>query len=334
MPVVVYNYLDEPQTVALALADQPALMLEGEATRRIELAPREVRAVHFRLRAAQVGRHTLEVRATAGTVADAVRRAIEIVPDGQRVETVVSGPLDVPATIDVTVPETAVAGSARTVVKIYPSSFSQLVEGLDAIFQSPYGCFEQTSSTTYPDVLALDYLRRTKQNLPAVEAKARLYIHLGCQRLLSFEIAGGGFDWFGNPPAHRTLSAYGLLELVDMAKVHDVDPLVIERTRQWLLAASSSRTALGRPSSTPCTKIRRATTATSIAFAPRPTLPGRSSRASPQSVPSQRTLRYLRSQAPASIDRSLCAGSGCQGDRGDRSHAVRPRPTISTVWIR
>src|SRR5207249_2734603 len=112
----------------------------------------------------------------------------------------------------------------------------QLVEGLDAIFQRPYGCFEQASSTTYPNVLALDYLRRTHQNLPAVEAKARQYIHLGYQRLLSFEVKGGGFDWFGQAPANRTLTAYGLMEFEDMARVHDVDPSLIERTRRWLLA--------------------------------------------------------------------------------------------------
>ena len=133
------------------------------------------------------------------------------------------------------VPDDAIPGSVQAIVKIYPSSFSQVVEGLDGIFQRPYGCFEQTSSTTYPNVLALDYLRRTNKSVPAVEAKARQYIHLGYQRLLSFEIAGGGFDWFGHPPANRTLTAYGLMEFQDMARVHDVDPSLIERTRRWLL---------------------------------------------------------------------------------------------------
>ena len=299
MPVVVYNYLDEPQTVELTLADQPALTLLGEATQKIELALREVRAAHFRLRAAQVGRPTLEVRATAGTMADAVRRTIEIAADGQRVERVVAGNLEQEATIDVTVPESAVPGSARTLVKIYPSSFSQLVEGLDGIFQRPYGCFEQTSSTTYPNVLALDYLRRTKQNVPAVEAKARQYIHLGCQRLLSFEVAGGGFDWFGHPPANRTLTAYGLLEFADMAKVHPFDPAVIQRTRQWLLAQQRADGSWD---------------AESHALHDDPTRRGDSDRLSttayvawavfagdPAGLPSRRTLDYLRSHRPESI---------------------------------
>ena len=68
-----------------------------------------------------------------------------------------------------------------------------------------------------------------------VEAKAREYIHLGYQRLLSFEVSGGGFEWFGQSPAHRTLTAYGLMEFEDMSRVIDVDPTIIERTRRWLL---------------------------------------------------------------------------------------------------
>src|SRR6202023_2814324 len=105
-----------------------------------------------------------------------------------------SGSLEQPATVNLQVPDNAVEGSVKAFVKLYPSSFSQVVEGLDSIFQMPSGCFEQTSSTTYPNVLALDYLRRHKKSLPAVEAKARNFIHLGYQRLVSFEVPGGGFD--------------------------------------------------------------------------------------------------------------------------------------------
>src|SRR5262249_61036147 len=137
-------------------------------------------------------------------LADAIRRPVEVVPDGRCVEAVFSGTLEQPAEITLSVPEGAIEGSPKAVLKIYPSSFSQVVEGLDSIFRRPYGCFEQTSATTYPNVLALDYLRRTKKSVPSVEAKARQYIHLGYQRLLGFEVAGGGFDWFGRPPANPT----------------------------------------------------------------------------------------------------------------------------------
>lgn len=259
VPVVVYNYLDKSQTVQLTLKDadwfqrlieqkksgesSEAPETKSQATAAadgtplsLELGPGEIRSLAFPLRVLQVGQHTLEVTALSSGVSDAVRREIEVVPNGRRVEQVASGTLSQPFQMTLTVPPAAIEGSPRAIVKIYPSTFSQVVEGLDAIFQMPSGCFEQTSSTTYPNVLALDYLRRTGKSVPDVAAKARQYIHVGYQRLVSFEVTGGGFDWFGHPPANRTLTAYGLMEFQDMARVHDIDPQLIERTRQWLLA--------------------------------------------------------------------------------------------------
>ncbi len=253
VPIVVYNYLDKPQTVELTVenGDWFARLNVGQASSlpdltndqagwkptplKLDLAPGEVRSLSYPIKVLKVGNHQLQVTATGGGVADAIKRQIEVVPDGRRVEEVASGTLGEPVEMTLDVPEGVIDGSLRTIVKLHPSSFSQLLEGLDAIFQMPSGCFEQTSSTTYPNILALDYLRRTGKSVPAVEAKARQYIHVGYQRLVSFEVRGGGFDWFGNPPANRTLTAYGLMEFDDMARVHDVDPNLIDRTRAWLL---------------------------------------------------------------------------------------------------
>ncbi len=240
VPVVVYNYLDRQQTVSLTLDDAPWFTLLDDRDKELRLDSGAVSSTSFRIRVEKVGTFELEVTAHADDVADAIRRSIEVVPDGRRVEQVVSGTLQNPVDFRFDVPEDVIDGSVKAIVKVYPSSFSQVVEGLDSIFQRPYGCFEQTSSTTYPNVLALDYLRRINKSVPAVEAKARQYIHLGYQRLLSFEVSGGGFDWFGHPPANATLTAYGLMEFEDMAAVHDVDPSLIERTRRWLLNQRAS----------------------------------------------------------------------------------------------
>ncbi len=89
---------------------------------------------------------------------------------------------------------------------------------------------------TFPNVLVLNYLKQTKQGSPEIQLKAENYIALGYQRLLTFEVAGGGFSIFGQPPASVMLTAKGLLEFSDMARVYPVDPALIERTRRWLLA--------------------------------------------------------------------------------------------------
>ena len=93
---------------------------------------------------------------------------------------------------------------------------------------------------TYPNVLVLDYLQTTGQTNPELEMQAEKYVATGYQRLLTFEVNGGGFSLFGQPPARPFLTAFGLMEFSDMAQVYPVDEALIERTAQWLLDQQQS----------------------------------------------------------------------------------------------
>jgi uncharacterized protein YfaS (alpha-2-macroglobulin family) len=135
---------------------------------------------------------------------------------------------------DLHFPAESIPDASSIFVRLYPGPLSQVIEGMDGILRMPGGCFEQTSSSTYPNVLALDYMKRTKKLTPEIHAKAEEYIANGYQRLLTFEVPGGGFSWFGQAPANKILTAYGLMEFNDMSKVSDVDPKLIARTGDWL----------------------------------------------------------------------------------------------------
>jgi len=238
IPAVVSSYLPTPQTVTLELkpADWYALAAGEEAVRTVEIKPSAKVAVPFTIKVRQVGaQQPLQLEARAGKVADAIKRVVEVVPDGRRVEQVVNTALLNEVTETLRVPVDAIEGSPRLVLKFYATPLATLVDGLDNIFRMPSGCFEQTSSSTYPNVLALDYLKRTGKSVPQVEARARQYIHLGYQRLLTFEARGGGFGWYPGSPADPALTAYGLHEFSDMARVHAVDPQLLQRTRSWLM---------------------------------------------------------------------------------------------------
>ena len=78
-------------------------------------------------------------------------------------------------------------------------------------------------------------MQATGQGSPEVQMQAEKYVATGYQRLLTFEVDGGGFSLFGHSPANPFLTAYGLMEFTDMAKVYPVDQALIERTAQWLL---------------------------------------------------------------------------------------------------
>ncbi|MFW5840514.1 MAG: alpha-2-macroglobulin family protein, partial [Planctomycetota bacterium] len=234
VPVAVFNYLKEKQTVTLTARAAEWYELEGESEIKVTLEPNEVKGVKFPITVKKIGFHRFTVVARGSKMSDAVARSVEVVPDGKEMRISESGRLNGPVTHTLRIPGNSIEDASKIFVKVYPGVFSQVVEGLDSILRMPGGCFEQTSSATYPNILVMDYMKTTGKVTPEIQMKAEGFINSGYQRLLSFECDGGGFEWFGKNPAHRILTAYGLMEFYDMSKVHDVDPAVIQRTQAWL----------------------------------------------------------------------------------------------------
>jgi len=234
VPVAVYNYLPETQTVKLTLEKADWFTLDTSPEQEVTMQKGEVKAIYFPITVKKIGRFPLTVRANGTKMSDAIRRSIDVLPDGKEIRTTVNDRLDGKVTKTVTIPKDAIDGASTIWVKLYPGAFSQVVEGLDGLLRMPSGCFEQTSSTTYPNVLVMDYLKKNKKINPELQMKAEGYINAGYQRLVTFECKNGGFSWFGDEPANQVLTAYGLLEFSDMGKVHDIDLKVISRTQNWL----------------------------------------------------------------------------------------------------
>ncbi|MDQ2808667.1 MAG: hypothetical protein M3Z04_17430, partial [Chloroflexota bacterium] len=236
VPVGVFNYLPTAQTVQLTLDPAAWFVSQDAATQEITIGPHDITVAYFRIQARTHGTGVLQVTAQGSTLSDAIRKEVQVYPNGQAAQSTAGGqlPLDTPISQTVTLPADAVPDTGRVTVKLYPGLLSQVVEGLDSILRLPSGCFEQSTSTTYPNVLVLDYLQTSGHAAPAVQLKAQEYISLGYQRLTTFEVPGGGFSLFGTAPADPLLTAYGLQEFQDMARVHPVDPALIARTRAWL----------------------------------------------------------------------------------------------------
>lgn len=111
----------------------------------------------------------------------------------------------------------------------------QILHGMAAMLREPYGCFEQTSSTTYPNILILQLLQAAGNQDKATEVKAKALLQRGYERLITFETSENGFEWFGRAPAHIALTAYGLLEFTAMQQFIKVDKDLLQRTKQFLL---------------------------------------------------------------------------------------------------
>jgi len=238
IPVAIYNYSGSAGDVSLVLKpDDWYDLTDDKPDKNVMVDAGRVGGSQFSIVARRIGKFKLTLSARmngAARRADIVVREIEVVPNGREQNLVYNNRLENVIRQEVNFPPTAIPDASKIFIKLYPGPLSQVIEGMDSILRMPGGCFEQTSSSTYPNVLALDYMKRTKKLTPEVHAKAEGFISNGYQRLLTFEVPGGGFSWFGNPPANKILTAYGLMEFYDMSKVYDVDPNLIARTQAWL----------------------------------------------------------------------------------------------------
>lgn len=181
-----------------------------------------------------IGAGMIELQFHSKDYNDALTRTIKVVPKGFPADISLSAQeSDKHFTIK---PMNVVPGSMRVTFTAYPNVMSDLMSGVDAMLREPYGCFEQTSSSNYPNIMAMQYLQNTKTADPKVEARAKQLLEDGYKKLVAFETKENGYEWFGAAPAHEALTAYGLMEFVDMKKVYPkVDEAMIERTAQLLL---------------------------------------------------------------------------------------------------
>jgi hypothetical protein len=203
---------------------------------KIELAAKEVRTILLDYEVLnRIGKDTFAVAFSANGVKDAFQKEIEIQSKGFPSAVSFGGQeLEKTFAIDINEP---IEGTVSAVFAAYPNSLSDMLSGLEGMLRQPYGCFEQTSSTTYPNLLVMNYLKEADVKDDAIMAKASDLVKVGYKKLIGFETKEKGYEWFGGTPAHEALTAYGLMEFKDMQGVYaSVDNDMIDRTTNWLLS--------------------------------------------------------------------------------------------------
>jgi hypothetical protein len=178
----------------------------------------------------------VRVAARAGGLSDAIERDLVVTPLGFPQELARSGELEGVTTVAQDVDTAgAMPGTVTAELRVYPSPVATMLAGLDGMLQQPGGCFEQTSSTNYPNVMVLQYLQQNGEVDPAITAKATRLLEGGYKLLSGYESPRHGYEWFGGDPGHEALTAYGLLEFADMKQVFpEVDAAMVARTAGWL----------------------------------------------------------------------------------------------------
>jgi alpha-2-macroglobulin-like protein len=255
LPVTISNATSRPRLAQVDARFGAAFSPESpELSQKVQLAPGETRAIYYKLRVVGTGQAAtpelaaaegeISLSARSGSIKDGLRRVLKVVPQGYFSEQSRSGTLSSAQKITVDLPE-QVPGSFRASLSVYASPTATLIAGTESIIREPTGCFEQASSANYPNVMVMRYLaeqaEKAQQNGAKAEspiaARTRATLDRGYKRLVGYESKGNGFEWFGADPGHEALTAYGLMQFADMARVYpDLDRTLVKRTAAWLRA--------------------------------------------------------------------------------------------------
>ena len=256
IPVAVSNESAKPISATVS-ARVKGLMLQDNTDRGLNLGPNQNKREVFHVKPSITeGNAAIRIAGRTSGSSDAVERRFKVVQEGFPISESVSGVLEI-GNVEhtITLPPTWVAGSLQVRAQFYPSPLAELQTALDAMLREPAGCFEQSASSNYPNVMILNYMTQQSrgkpflpgdasfQPNPVLEKRSRQLLQNGYQQLANFECvdaaadaAKRGYEWFGGAaPPNEALTAYALMQFRDMAKFYPVDEAMLKRTQQYLL---------------------------------------------------------------------------------------------------
>ena len=245
LPTQVRNYTDAKQKVNVSMTKsdwfsfleteaRASARAENSLTKNIEVASGASENAVFGFKAiSTVKDGKQKVTTIADTDSDAIEKPVTVRPNGQEIVKTETKFFTNSANFDVNFPSNALSKTQKAELKIYPNLMAHVTESVEGLLQRPYGCGEQTISSTYPNLMILKFTK-SDSNL---RKTAQKFLQKGYERLIGYQVASGGFSyWGGKDEADIALTAYALRFLNDAKSHIAVDEESIKKAQNWLVS--------------------------------------------------------------------------------------------------
>lgn len=233
LPTQIRNYTDKKQAVDVTMDRSPWFSFISSEKQRVNVAAGGSQNAVFGFKATTaISGGKQRVTAIAAGDSDAIEKPVTVRPNGEQIVRTDSRMFDSRTEMQIDFPANALPRTQKAELKIYPNLFAHVSESVEGLLERPYGCGEQTISSTYPNLMILKFV---KEDSP-IKQKAAKYLQKGYDRLLGYQSADGGFTyWGGKSEPDIALTAYAIRFLNDASSQIDVDETVIKRATDWLL---------------------------------------------------------------------------------------------------
>jgi MG2 domain/A-macroglobulin TED domain/Alpha-2-macroglobulin family/A-macroglobulin receptor binding domain len=232
LPVRVRSTLEKDIEAVVTIAEVEGFEAASAKPVTVTVPAGGMAAAVFELTALAEGPARLRVSVEAEGHRDAVERRCEIEDAG--VPVMISTLVAPGETVSVAHRIPASVGDLTAKLTITSSPLADAASGLEGLLRRPTGCFEQTSATLYPALLAFGVLKDAGRLDAPMAVLARRHLLTGYQRILAFECRSGGFSLFVDGTARADLTALGIHELLDLEGILSIDRDVIDRAATFL----------------------------------------------------------------------------------------------------
>lgn len=233
LPVQIRNYTEKKQKVDISMAKGEWFSFLAPGKQQIDVNSGDSQNAVFGFKAIEaVNGGKQRVTALAQGDSDAIEKPVTVRPDGEEIVKTDTRFFKESTVFDVNFPANALPKTQKAELKIYPNLFSHVAESVEGLLKRPYGCGEQTISSTYPNLMILKF---TKEDTK-LRQTAQKYLQKGYERLIGYQVADGGFTyWGGKDTSDVTLTAYALRFLNDAKDFIEVDETIVKNARDWLV---------------------------------------------------------------------------------------------------
>lgn len=233
LPVQVRNYTETKQNVNVTMARADWFSFLGAEKQQVDVEAGNSQNAIFGFKAIEALKDGKQrVTAIAQGDSDAIEKPVTVRPDGEEIVKTSSQLFTGSTEFDVSFPADALAKTQKAELKIYPNLMSHVTESIEGLLRRPYGCGEQTISSTYPNLMILKFVNEESE----LAKKARSYLRKGYDRLTGYQGADGGFTYWGaRDTSDVALTAYALRFLNDAKEFVAVDDEVIKKAQDWLV---------------------------------------------------------------------------------------------------
>jgi hypothetical protein len=243
LPVNLRNYTPHAVTLPVTVKAADWFTLSTPAVTQMTVPSGGSSAMILGLNAkARTDAGALNVSAANAHDGDAVEKKVKVHPDGEpRMVTASELLRGSKSTVHFDLPPETIPGSVHAEMLLYPNLGTNVFHAMKAVLERPYGCGEQTISSTYPSLLFLELAAAAKTESPA-KAQAQDYLQLGYDRLMGYFNAAGGLTYWGHDSeeADVALTAYAIEFLTEAEPYVDVDRSRITSAIEWLLNQQSA----------------------------------------------------------------------------------------------